>query len=122
MHFTVVFDGIEGCGASYSLCFVPNPCWFVGSTNILKLDYWFPQPASLPSSSIRPLLKRVQRDLGVVRISRCVIVVHPIGHGSEVELTRLIADCEAESIVVSSVVRFPTANEDANVNEPPNRQ
>lgn len=104
MHFTIVFDGPESVGASYSLCFAPNPCWFLGPTNILALDRSTPD---LPANAVRPLLNKVRRDLDAVPVTRCVIVVHPNGYGTETDLARLVADCEAASIVVTSVVRFP---------------
>ena len=105
MHFTIVFEGTEGRGDAYSLCFVPNPCWFLGDENVLTLDRSTPE---LPSNAIRPLLRYLRKDRRQQTrgFSRCIIVVHPDGHGSEPDLARLIADCEGEAITVVSVTRF----------------
>lgn len=105
MHFTVIFEGAEGRSAAYSLCFAPNPCWFLGNTNILALDRSSPL---LPANAIKPLLTHLRSEFrrDKVKVNRCIIVVHPEGYGTETDLTRLIADCEAESIRVVEVARF----------------
>lgn len=101
MKFTLVFESDECEDISYGLVFTPVPVWVKGKTEIAAPDRGSPH---YQLGHLRALL----RAEGVTEklpsdSRRCVLVVHPLGHGTEEDLDALESDLAAEGFSVTKV-------------------
>jgi hypothetical protein len=103
MKFTVVFRTHESFDHSYGLEFIPCPCWVMGGSDILiNLN---PENPHYQLGSVSKLLKSkfFTESYGLDDKKECIIVIHPTGHGSKVDLETLIKDLQNEGFVVRTV-------------------
>ena len=96
MKFTVVFNTHESFDHSYGLVFIPCPCWINGGSDILiNLN---PENPHYQLGSVAKLLKieNFTESYGLSDKRECIVVVHPTGHGSKLDLETLVKDLTQE--------------------------
>jgi hypothetical protein len=108
MKFTLVFTTGESADISIGMVFIPCAAWVQGSRTLVVPNRKTPHyelgylRTLLTLPSIAAVLRPgFQKDI--------VLIIHPCGHGSQVDLAKLLLDCKAEGFTVQ-VVDMQTSN------------
>lgn len=101
MHFTIVFDSLEGYDLTAGLVFKPVPVWVAGGKDlmVLRRDH-----ADYERGDVQRLLGHPAMQRSYPPDSRAVVVViHESGYGTERDLDTLVADLKDEGHDVTTV-------------------
>jgi hypothetical protein len=118
MKFTVSFTAWESVDATYSIVFIPDPCWIRQGPYEADQDYLIVNMANDSrdwQGSVAQLLKAVPGLVDLVRApgrsSSVAVVAHAGGHGTLADLAGLLRDLREEGFV-PTVLMMPPADPD----------
>ena len=86
MKFTVIFEH-QGSNMTYTLDFIPCPCWMNGEDLLINLN-----PKSPYYSDVKEGCKALMQSEGLSLPLRATVVVFSAGNGGDADLQALVKD------------------------------
>jgi len=101
MNFTLVFPNHEGSELTVGLLFIPCAAWVQGSKILVIPDQTTPHYQQGSLGRLLNLAEFTPKLKG--RAKNIVLIIHNTGHGTEEDLSSLIADCKLEGYSIQTI-------------------
>ena len=109
MKFTVVFESHEATCLAFDLVFIPSPAWVtarIGDPETVGADadseFINLNPAT-PYYQLGSVAQLIEKVPAVGAARSAIVIVHPVGHGGDVDYKSLLADLARQEVAVQVV-------------------